>query len=456
MNLKSKFENYIILKKNKIKISSKDIQKGDVFLALQGNKMHGSKFIRSSINNGAKYCVTDDVKYSENKKVIYVENIIQYLTKLAKTKRDLYRGKVIGITGSAGKTTLKETLAFFLNKKYSISYSIKSYNNELGVLVSLLNLNLKSNYSIFEIGTNNFGEIKHLTKIVQPTEIFITNIQSTHLQNFKTKTNIAKEKSDIFIYKHNRQNRKLYLNPVNTYENYIYNKANKEKKLKVIRIDNKSKKYFIKKITNKKNFYEVIFFINKKLITLEIQSLIMFRLINLLFCFAFFSENSINYHIIKQKHINLKPVSGRGLEHNIIINKNKIKVIDEAYNANPDTMYQSIEYFNSLKKISYKKILILGDMNELGKNSHIMHIQLIKYVDTLSFKFIILCGEFMQRSIKKLSNLRNEFILLDNKNKIMGYLKNNVHNNDIILIKCSNSTEVNKFTSDLLKKGNLV
>ena len=452
MNLKSEFENYIILKKNKIKISSKDIQRGDVFLALQGNNIHGSKFIKSSINNGAKYCVTDDIKFSKTKKVIYVENIIQYLTKLAIIKRQLYKGKVIGITGSAGKTTLKETLAFFLNKKFIISYSIKSYNNELGVLVSLLNLNLKSNYSIFEIGTNNFGEIKDLTKIVRPSEIFITNIQSTHLQNFKTKTNIAREKSDIFLYKHNRQSRKLYINPENTYENYIYTRANKDKKLKVISINKKSKKYFIKKIINKKNFYEVIFFINKKLITLEIKSLIMFRLINLLFCYAFFSENSLNYDIINKKHKNLKPVSGRGLGHNILINKNKIKVIDESYNANPDTMYQSVRYFNNLNKTNYRKILILGDMNELGKNSDIMHIKLIKYVDTLSFRFIILCGELMQRSIKKLNNLCNEFIILDNKNKIMGFLKNNVHNNDIILIKCSNSTEVNKFTRDLLKK----
>ena len=255
MNLKSKFENNIILTKNKIKISSKDIKRGDVFLAIQGNKVHGSRFITSSINKGAKYCLTDDVKFSENKKVIYVKNIIQYLTGLAKTKRELYKGKVIGITGSAGKTTLKETLAFFLNKKFSISYSIKSYNNELGVLISLLNLNLKSDYSIFEIGTNNFGEIKHLTKIVKPVEIFITNIQSTHLQNFKTKKNIAKEKSDIFIYKFNKQHRKLYLSSNNTYEKLIYTKANKEKNLKVVCIDKKSKKYFIKKIINKKNFY---------------------------------------------------------------------------------------------------------------------------------------------------------------------------------------------------------
>ena len=93
-------------------------------------------------------------------------------------------------------------------------------------------------------------------------------------------------------------------------------------------------------------------------------------------------------------------------------------------------------------------------MNELGQNTNKMHLQLLHQVDKFDFKFIILCGEFFQRSIKKLGNPNNEFIYLDNKRKIMNYLSKNVHNNDIILIKCSNSTEINKFTSDLIKKVN--
>ena len=180
--------------------------------------------------------------------------------------------------------------------------------------------------------------------------------------------------------------------------------------------------------------------------------IINFRLINLLFCFAFFNQNSININIIKNSQKYLRPVEGRGSAHIININKKKIKIIDESYNANPDTMYQAIEYLNAINKINTKKILILGNMNELGKNSHKMHQDLLNQIENFSFKFVILCGEFYQRSIKKLNNTRNEFIYIENKKKIMNFLKENVHNNDIILIKCSNSTEINKFTKNLLQK----
>ena len=452
MNIASKIEKYILSKKDKIKISSKNIKKGDIFLALKGKNFHGNRFINSSIKNGAKFCITDNKNYTENNKVIYVKNIFDYLTELAIKKRNLYKGKVIGITGSAGKTTLKEALAFFLKKNNIISFSQKSYNNELGVLISLLNLNLNSSYSIFEIGTNNFGEIGSLTKIIRPTEIFITNIQSTHLMNFKSKDNIAIEKSDIFSSKYNDQKKKLYLCVNNKSEKIILNMAKKEKNIKIININEISNKYFIYKINNKKNYYQVNFSINKKNIIINLKSIIMFRLINLLFCYAFFDQNSLKINEITKRQKYLKPVDGRGLNHIILINKKKIKIIDESYNANPDTMFQSLDYFRDIKIDHRKKILILGNMNELGNQSYKMHLNLLNKVNDSIFKYVILCGEFFERSIKKFTNSNNVFIYLDNKNKIMKFLSKNVHNNDIILIKCSNSTEINQLAKDLLKK----
>ena len=447
-----KFERYIISKRDKIQISSKDIKKGDIFLALKGKKFHGNKFIKEAINNGAKFCLTDNKNFKKNKKIFYVKDIYKYLVVIAKRKRDLYKGKVIGITGSAGKTTLKETLVFFLKKNHVVSFSKKSYNNKLGVLISLLNLNLNSKYSIFEIGTNNFGEIKLLTNLVKPTEVFITNIQSTHLENFKTKNNIAREKADIFILKHNNKRKKLYLNISSKPENILVTKARKEINLKIIRIDNSSKKYFIKKISYFNKFYKVTFSINKKNINIITKELIIHRLNNFLFCLAFYKENSLNINSILNSFKYLKPVEGRGLIHKIFLNEKKLNIIDESYNANPDTMMQSIEYLKNIKKRNNKKIIILGTMNEMGNNSHKVHYNLLNQLDETIYKFVILCGEFYETSIKKLLNPKNEFIYFKNKNKIMQFLKNKIHNNDIILIKCSNSTEINKFTKTLIEK----
>ena len=453
--MKNKLENYIFSNKEKVKISSKNIKKGDIFLALKGRNFHGNKFISSSIKKGAKYCLTDNKDFKPNNKIILVENIFKYLSEIAIKKRNLYKGKVIGITGSAGKTTLKETLAFFLKKNNNISYSKKSYNNELGVFISLLNMNINSKYSIFEIGTNNFGEIRYLTNIVRPSEVFITNIQSTHLQNFKSKINIAKEKSDIFLRKYNNKIKKIYLNITSSSENIILKKAEKEKNLKIININKLSKKYFIKDIINQRNNYQIKFFINKKIEVIKVKSLINFRLINLLFCYSFFDQNLLDIKTITNSQKQLKPVDGRGLIHNIFINKNKIKIIDESYNANPDTMVQSVNYFNALNKSNSKKLLILGNMNELGKNVNKLHLDLLKYIDKFNFKFIILCGEFYRRSIRKLNNPKNKFMYLSNIKNVKIFLNKNIHKDDIILIKCSNSTEINKLAKDLLKKGNL-
>ncbi len=452
MNELNKLEKYIISRKDKIQISSLDIKSGDIFLALKGKRFHGNKFINEAINKGARFCLTDKKNFKENKKILYVKNIYKYLIEIAKKKRNLYKGKVIGITGSAGKTTLKETLAFFLKKDHTISYSKKSYNNQLGVLVSILNLNLKSNFAIFEIGTNNFGEIKFLSNLVRPSEVFITNIQSTHLENFQSKNNIAKEKADIFISKHNNNRQKLYLNVSSKSENILITKAKKEKNLKIIRIDNSSKKYFIKKISPLEKVNRVTFSINKKQINIITDTVVMHRLNNLLFCLAFYNENSLNIKSVINRFKFLKPVEGRGLVHKISFNKKKINIIDESYNANPDTMMQSVQNLKNIKVNNNKKIVILGTMNELGINSYKIHYKLLKQLDDTTYKFVILSGEFFELSIKNFLNPNNEFIYFKNTNKIMRFLEEKVHNNDIILIKCSNSTKLNKFAKKLLQK----
>ena len=247
----------------------------------------------------------------------------------------------------------------------------------------------------------------------------------------------------------NRQN--LYLNVSSKPENILITKAKKEKNLKIIRIDNSSKKYFIKKISPYKKLHKVTLSINKKKVNIVTDAIVMHRLNNLLFCLAFYNENSLNIKSVLNRFKFLKPVEGRGLVHKISLNKKKINIIDESYNANPDTMLQSIKNLENIKVKNNKKIIILGTMNELGNNSYKIHYKLLQELDATIFKFVILCGEFFELSVKNL-NPNNEFIHFKNTNKIMQFLKEKVHNNDIILIKCSNSTKINKFAKILLKQ----
>jgi len=455
---KNLIENYIINNENKLKINSNEIVNGDIFLALQGNNCHGNKFIEASINNGAKFCLTDK-KYqipSYNEKIFFVENIFLFLNDLVKKKRKFFKGKVIGITGSAGKTTLKETLSFFLRKKYKVSSSYRSYNNFLGVILTILNMNLKARYAVFELGTNSFGEIKKIVKLVLPSQVIITNIQSTHLENFKNKRKIAIEKSDIFNPKFNPNIKLLIFLNLNKEENLLLNYAHKYKIKNIITIGLiQNSNCYISEIKKKHNKYIVNLIINKKNYTLNTKINILHRIRNIIFCLALFKYNKLDVNIILENLNKLKPVVGRGLIYEKKINNKKIKFIDETYNANPDTMKQSIEYFNSMKTRGFDKILILGNMNELGKHSGKFHLETLRFIEKFEFHCVILCSGFFQFAISKIEKPFNKYIFKKNEDDLIEYIKSNLHNNAIILAKCSNSTSVNKFGIKFINlKGN--
>ena len=447
MNLIEKIEKYIISSKNKLKINSKDIKKNDIFIALKGSNNHGNKFINKAFTAGAKYCVTDKTfnQINNNKKILLVKDIFTFLKELSIKKRLFYDGKVIAITGSAGKTSLKENLKFFLQKQFTVSASIKSYNNNLGVMISILNMDNSSKFAIYEIGTNNFFEIRELTKMVQPSQIFITNILSTHLENFKTKKNIAKEKSDIFKKIYNPYAKTLYFQNNSRDELIIKNLAKKEKIKNIIKIGNKGNDCYIKNIKYNQFKYEISLKILNKIFKINLTRYEEYSITNLIFVLTFFIRNKINTDIIIKNISKIPLIQGRGSIHDFLLNGLNMKLIDQSYNANPETMIQSIKNFSSIKKHEFLKILILGNMNELGLKSIDLHFKIIKEIEKHSFDKVILSGEFLKKALSIFSELKHKYVYKSSSSGIMSYLKKNIHKKAIIMVKCSNNTEVNKF-----------
>ena len=457
MILLKTIQKYIIKSENKLKISSKDIKKNDIFIALNGSNSHGNKYMHEAIKAGAKYCITDKKlsKSPSNQNILFVENIQKFLLDLSKTKRSLYKGNVIGITGSAGKTSLKEYLKYYLSKKFKVSASIKSYNNNLGVMISILNLNLKSHYAIFEIGTNNFFEIRELTKLVKPSQIFITNILSTHLENFISKKNIAKEKADIFVKKFNPSSTILYLQKKTKEEELIYRIAKNEKIKKIICIGKKIDQGYIKEIKKLDSKYEIIIKILNKNFKIILPHYEQKMISNLIFVLSFFVVNKIDTKIIFQNKLKIPKIEGRGSTHNLFFKNFKVKLIDQSYNANPETMIESIENFSVYKNNNRHKYLILGNMNELGLSSLDHHINVIKVIEKNYFDQVILSGDSFKKALNMFSKLKNKYVYLNKSKSIMRYLEKNIHKNAIIMAKCSNRTEVNNFVTKLkfFKKG---
>ena len=452
MDLKDKISKYIISNSDKIKINSKDIKKNDIFIALKGKKYHGNKFINDALEAGAKYCITDK-KYRQsnrNENILNLDNIFSFLKTLSIQKRSLFYGEVIGITGSAGKTSLKEYLSFFLKQKFKVSASIKSYNNKLGVMISILNMDINANFAIFEIGTNNFFEIRDLTNLVKPSQIFITNILSTHLENFKNKKNIAKEKSDIFNKKYNSNAETLYFQMNSNEEIIINNIANKQKIKKIIKTGKFGLDCYIKNIKENKSNYEVKLKILKKNFLFIIDKYEENQIKNLIFVLAFFVIHKIDTNIIIRNKIRYPQIDGRGSVHKIVINGITIHLIDESYNANPETMIQSIKNFSKTEMKGFQKILILGDMNELGLDKFNFHYKVLKETKEHLFDKVILSGDLFKKALKMFPYNKSKYIYRSTSKSIMSYLNKHLHKKAIMMAKCSNATQVNKFVK-LLK-----
>tara|TARA_Y100001970_G_C14132913_1_gene802709 strand:- start:878 stop:1402 length:525 start_codon:yes stop_codon:yes gene_type:complete len=161
-------------------------------------------------------------------------------------------------------------------------------------------------------------------------------------------------------------------------------------------------------------------------------------------CFIILKFNKLKTNFFKKILNKVPKVEGRGVEKNVKLGNKKIRFFDQSYNASPKSMEVCIDYFNELKKTnSQKKFMILGDMNELGKNSKKYHKNILKKIHFSKFDYTILCGEIFKKALKDMQPINKTVIHLLNEKKIINFLKKNIHNNDMLLIKGSNSTKVN-------------
>ena len=195
----SKIKNKIpLVKADKVRINSKEVNKNDIFFAIKGKKNDGNKYIGEAFKNKASLVVVNKVQNKFNsKRQIKVRNTLKFMTEISKIFRQNIDTNIIAITGSCGKTTLKELLGNVLGKISSVSISPKSYNNKFGVPLSLLNLKHSDEFGVLEVGMDKKGEIDNLTNIIKPNVGLITNINYAHAKNFKNIKQIALAKAEI-------------------------------------------------------------------------------------------------------------------------------------------------------------------------------------------------------------------------------------------------------------------
>ena len=448
-------QNKLILKKiiKKIKpenfeglsIDTRMIKKNNLFLTMKGKNNDGVKFIPDALKKGAKYIVSSKVVKKYKQKTIRVKNEVSFLRQFAIHKRKNSSAKIIAITGSAGKTSLKNLIKELLQKFGKTHSSPKSFNNQLGVPISLSNLEASTEYGVFEVGMSKSGEIKNLSKLIQPHVGVITNIGEAHIENFRNIKGIADAKGEIID--NIKKNGTIILNHNDKFFSFLAKKA-KLKKIKIVSFGktNKSDIYPIRTITNK-NFTKITIKVKDQILDLEVKNI---NIYNVLAALAVLKELNLNLDNIIKNFKNYEPTEGRGKVHVISRYNKRFKLIDESYNANPLSVKIAINNFNLIKKDKFKKYLILGDMLELGNKSEQYHKNLSKVINSTDIDKVFIKGKKTLFTYKNLNKSKRGNIF-QNDDDIDLTLSNIISNNDHLMVKGSNATGLNILSKKMIK-----
>jgi len=433
------------LKINKASINSKEINKNDIFFAIKGKNKDGNLFIKEAFKNKASLVITD--KLRNNKNCLKVKNTLKFLTEASSIVRENISSKIIAITGSSGKTSLKELMGRSLKKKYSVTYSPKSFNNNFGVPISLFNIRKNDDFGIFEIGMDKKNEINLLSKIIKPDVGIITNISYAHIKNFKNIKEIALAKSEII--QNIKENGYLILNADDKFYKF-HKKIALKKRINILSfsIKNKSSNIYLNSIKKQKLKYKISITTNNVNKSFYFNTCFESDIKNLLASVAIISIYKDINALDCNFFYNHKIPTGRGDISKIRLFKKDFYLIDQSYNSNPLSLTSALKNFDMIKLKNDKKHLILGDMLELGKYSKKLHFDVVKNINKTSIKNVNVIGKHMAEAYKTLHKNKKGAIL-KNHSEIINLIKNNINNNDYLMIKGSNSTGLNKLTSDI-------
>lgn len=417
---------------------TREINVGDIYLGIKGERFNGSNFYKEAFEKGAKGCILQDIEISKedintynDKFIIIVDNVVDALQKIAKYKRSLYDIPVIGITGSVGKTSTKDIIASVMATKYNVLKTEGNYNNEIGLPLTVLRLK-DHDALVLEMGMSAFGEISLLTDIAKPTTGVITVIGSSHIGELGSRENILKAKLEIL--EGLNEDGALIINNDNDLLN-LWNKENSDNHKHITYgIENKS-------ILNAKNInikekgslFEIE--TNNKVYTVEVPVAGKHFIYNSLAAIAVGLENNIEMEKIIEG-ISSFSLTKRRME--IIKNSNNVTIINDCYNASYESVKAALEYLASLK--ASRKIAVLGDVLELGEFSKQMHEKIGEEVVNNNIDTLVTVGKEAKTISDTVKNKSKNIDVysFDENQDASNLLKQIMKENDIILVKASN------------------
>tara|TARA_B100001109_G_scaffold255665_1_gene259873 strand:- start:216 stop:1511 length:1296 start_codon:yes stop_codon:yes gene_type:complete len=379
----------IYLKYPRISKDSREITNDCIYFALKGENFNGNKFASKAIESGAKYAIIDEPNYAENEQYLLVENVLSTLQELAKYHRSQLAIPFIGITGSNGKTTTKELINCVLSKSFKTKATKGNYNNHIGVPLTLLEVTQEDEIAIIEMGANHQGEIAFLSSISQPDYGLITNIGKAHLEGFGGIEGIKKGKSELYKYIE-KNGGKIFINHDDNTLNELSQNLNQ------IKYGLSNKCYCQGELKESQPTILGQWNCQNQAGRIKAQIFGTYNFFNILAAICIGNYFKVPSEKIDEAINEYVPSNNRSQ----IIKNGNGEIILDAYNANPSSMETALLNFS--KRNGDNKVLILGDMFELGSTSLVEHKHIIEKVKELNFDNSTFVGE-------NFYNFRNDY-----------------------------------------------
>ncbi len=415
-------------------IDSRKVEKGNLFIALRGNNDDGHLFVKDAQKKGAALCLVSEKWAKENNinsnPFWIVKSPEKTLQLMAAEWRNQFNLPILAITGTNGKTTTRAMIEAILKTKFNLHSTTGNLNNQLGLPLTLLKLNKNHNFSLIEMGTNHFGEIKFLCELAKPSAGLITNIGYGHIEFFDTLDGVSKAKEELFLSL--PRNGISFVNMDDLFIREMTTPVNKVS----YGFNSTKADIFGKIISYTEECYPLLEISNKLQIQLKIPGKV--TALNALAAISVGLHYRIPDFIIRETLESLTAVKQRFVISNIGI----CKIIDDTYNANPDSTIAALNTL-SLMKVQGRRIFVFGDMLELGKSAEEVHAKVGKSAAELGIDIFYAFGPLSIVSIKeaKYKGMKNAFHFTD-KTELINALKYEVNSSDTLLVKGSRGTHM--------------
>lgn len=418
------------VKISNIATDSRKIQKDDLFIAVKGENFDGHNFVHEVIKKGAAIVIVSRlIEDIDVKRQIVVKDTLKAYGKIGAYVRSLFKGVVVGLTGSAGKTTTKEEIKFALSQFGKVYATEGNHNNNVGVPITLCNIDMTADFAVIEMGMSAKGEIEELVEYVKPDVVLITNVYPMHIEFFENFEGIAEAKAEIF--KSLKKGGIAIINEDTNFADILEARA-KENDAKVMKFGKNTHPDVELELADngEHNYYNAWCVLTLvKALGLDVEK--------------------------TAKHLkDFKALAGRGAKHLLKLPQGgTYTLIDDSYSGQPEAMKIAIE---TLAKTQHdgRKVVVLGKMAELGSTSKDRHIEIGNTVEASDVDVVIgICPE-MKDMLAQVSDTKEKYYF-ENKDGLDDFLLNKcLQNNDIVLIKGARySSKLYQVTDSLLAKG---